>query len=174
MAQWVKNLTWCPWGCKFNPWPRPVGSASSVAANGGIGCRCGSALVLLWLWCWPAAPVWLLAWELPHRCGPKNKKGKKRSNIGDFIHVNAEKFDSSIWQPRVFFFWGACRPWFIFHYFFLRVPFLFLEGGGSDPCSTGPLLHDLEQNIPLPFPIHILGNSNSSTQSSQPENPLSP
>ena len=42
----------------------------------GMGCRCGSDLVLPWLWCRLAAAVWIqpLAWELPYAVGTAIKK----------------------------------------------------------------------------------------------------
>ena len=67
VAQWVKNLIYCPWGCGFDPWHHSVAWGSSVATS-FVGHRCGSDLVLLWLWCRPAAtaPISPLAWELPY------------------------------------------------------------------------------------------------------------
>ena len=72
---------------------------SSVAMSYGVGC--GLDLVLWWLWCRPAvaAPIGLLAWELPYAVGvertkkkgekkdQKKKKGKKkkRKNIILFL-----------------------------------------------------------------------------------------
>ena len=52
---------------------------SSVAVSGGVGQRHGSDPALLWLWCRPAAaaPIPLLAWELPHTMGAALKKKKE-------------------------------------------------------------------------------------------------
>ena len=46
----------------------------------GVGCRCGSDLVLLWLWCRLAAvaPVGPLAWEPPYATGMALKKPEKK------------------------------------------------------------------------------------------------
>ena len=46
--------------------------------SGGIGCRCGSDLALLWLWCSPAARALFrpLAWEF--LCVTVWLRGKKR------------------------------------------------------------------------------------------------
>ena len=54
-----------PWGCRFDPWPHPVGQGSGIAMSCGVGCRRGLDPVLLWLWCRPpaAALIRLLAWE---------------------------------------------------------------------------------------------------------------
>ena len=59
-----------PRGCGFDPWARSVGEGSGGAVSCGVGCRCGSDVVLLWLWCRPAAPTPMrpLAWEPP--CAP--------------------------------------------------------------------------------------------------------
>ena len=53
VAQQVKNLTLCPWGCGFDPWPHSVGQGSGVSMNFGVCCRCSLDPVLLWLWCRP-------------------------------------------------------------------------------------------------------------------------
>ena len=37
VAQQVKNLTQCPQGCEFDPWPLSVGYGSSVAMSYGVG-----------------------------------------------------------------------------------------------------------------------------------------
>ena len=48
----------------------------------GIGCRCGSALVLLWLWRRPVATVLIgsLAWEPPCAAGAALKDKTKNKN----------------------------------------------------------------------------------------------
>ena len=45
----------------------------------GVGCRCGSALALLWLWHRPVtiALIWPVAWESPYTTGSSPRKGKK-------------------------------------------------------------------------------------------------
>ena len=45
----------------------------------GVGCRCGSDLVLLWLWCRlvATAQIGLLAWEPPYAMGVAQENGKK-------------------------------------------------------------------------------------------------
>ena len=54
----------------------------------GVGHRPSSDLALLWLWCRlaVAAPIQLLAWELPYSTGysPKQEKRKKK----EVIHIN--------------------------------------------------------------------------------------
>ena len=52
----------------------------------GVGCRCGSDLVLLWLWCRPVATplIRLLAWGLPYAAGAVLKKTKKKKIFLDF------------------------------------------------------------------------------------------
>jgi len=46
----------------------------------GIGCRSGLDTALLWLQCRPtaAAPIQLLAWELPYAKGEALKRRKKK------------------------------------------------------------------------------------------------
>ena len=55
---------------------------SGIAASCGVGCRCGSDLMLLWLWRRPAAtaPIRSLAWEPPYATGAalKRQKTKKK------------------------------------------------------------------------------------------------
>ena len=50
----------------------------------GVGCRRSLDLALLWLWRRPAAaaPIWLLAWELPYATGValKSKKQKQKKH----------------------------------------------------------------------------------------------
>ena len=58
--------------------------------NCGVGHRCGSDLTLLWLWLrlLVAAPIQLLAWELPYDAGVallKKKKGKKYTSFFKYI-----------------------------------------------------------------------------------------
>ena len=57
---------------------RSVGQGSSIAVSCGVGCRCGSDLVLLWLWYRLAAAALIqpLAWELPYAMGMALKKKK--------------------------------------------------------------------------------------------------
>ena len=68
-----------PWGYGFNPWPCSAGWESSIAVSCGVGRRCVLDLELLWLWCRlvAAAPIQLLAWELPHPLGAALKWPKK-------------------------------------------------------------------------------------------------
>ena len=51
--------------------------------SGGVGCRCGSDLVVLWLWCRPAAaaPIQSLAWEPPYGAAVALKKKKKKKSL---------------------------------------------------------------------------------------------
>ena len=57
-----------------------------VAISCGIGCRCGSDLVLLWLWCRPE--LWLiqpLVQELPDAANvsvKRKRKKKKKAEAG--------------------------------------------------------------------------------------------
>ena len=75
----ITNLTSIhSWGCRFDPWPRSVGSVSC-----GVGRRRSSDpgstdLALLWLWYRPeaAAPIRPLAWELPNAAGVALKSNK--------------------------------------------------------------------------------------------------
>ena len=64
-------------------WPHSVGKGSGVAASCGVGRRRGLDSAWLRLWCRPAAaaPIRLLAWELPHAAGAalKSQKKKKKS-----------------------------------------------------------------------------------------------
>ena len=48
----------------------------------GVGCRCGSDLVLLWLWCRlvAVAPIGPLAWEPLCAAGTALKRPKKTQN----------------------------------------------------------------------------------------------
>ena len=50
----------------------------------GVGCRCGSDLVLLCLWhrLVATAPVAPLAWEPPHDTGAALKRQKKKKSTG--------------------------------------------------------------------------------------------
>ena len=57
VAQRVENLTQCPWGLRFDPWPRPVGLGSGVATSCTIRGICGSDLTWLWLWSRPTTAV---------------------------------------------------------------------------------------------------------------------
>ena len=58
----------------------------------GLGCRRGSAMVLLWLWCRlaSAAPVRLLAWELPYAAGAALKKPKKTKTQMPHINIKGK------------------------------------------------------------------------------------
>ena len=49
---------------------------TSIAMSCGVGCRCGSDLMLLWLWRRPMAPTPIrpLAWEPPYAKGVALKK----------------------------------------------------------------------------------------------------
>ena len=75
----VNESDWEPWGCGFDPWPRPVGEGSGVAVSRGVGCRRGSDPALLWLWCRPVATALIqpLAWEPPYAVGAALEKTKK-------------------------------------------------------------------------------------------------
>ena len=57
-----------------------MGKGSGIAVSGGVGCRRGSDLVLLWLWCRPAVAdlIRLLAWELPYAEGAALEKTKRK------------------------------------------------------------------------------------------------
>ena len=54
--------------------------AKDPAVSCGVGCRCSSALALLWLWHRPAAVVLigLPAWERPYATGAAQKAKKKK------------------------------------------------------------------------------------------------
>ena len=56
----------------------------------GVGRRCGSDPELLWLWCRlaAAAPIHLLAWELPYAMGEALKRQNKTKQ------KSRKKFDS--------------------------------------------------------------------------------
>ena len=56
---------------------------SGVAVSCGVGHRCGSDTVLLWLWrrLEAAAPIGLLAWELPYATGVALKKKRKKMEM---------------------------------------------------------------------------------------------
>ena len=80
MAHWVKNLTSI---CEdlgsvpgLDQWIKGYG----VAVSCGVSCRCGSDLTLLWLCCRlaAAAPIPLLAWELPCAMSAALKKQEKQ------------------------------------------------------------------------------------------------
>ena len=51
--------------------------------------------VLLWLWCRPAdaAPIWPLAWELPHALGTALKRQKKNKKNKPALFPSPEKKD---------------------------------------------------------------------------------
>ena len=68
----------------------------------GVGRRHGADLVLLWLWHKPAAtaPIWPLAWELPHALGAALKRQtppKKVWKVG-FSNVLRETC-LHLWSP---------------------------------------------------------------------------
>ena len=63
-TQWVKDLTQCPWGCGFDPWPGSV-SWMLHCCDYGIACCCSSDSI-------PS-----LGASICCRCGPKKKKKKK-------------------------------------------------------------------------------------------------
>ena len=72
----------------------------------GVGCRCGSELMLLWLWCRPAevAPIRPLAWEPPYaksvalkgqKRQDKNKTKQKNRNVSTaFSHLKLRSINS--------------------------------------------------------------------------------
>ena len=72
----------------------------------GIGCRCSSALALLWLWHRPAAaaPIWPRAQELPYATGTATKRKKNLnvlyflSSFQDLMHWGGQ---SSTPNPRI-------------------------------------------------------------------------
>ena len=70
-----------PWGCRFDPWPCPVGWRSGIAVNCGGGHRCGLDPALLWL-CMLAAIALIRppAWELPYAEDVALKSKKKKEN----------------------------------------------------------------------------------------------
>ena len=75
VAQWVKNPTQCPWGCRFNPWSHSEGQVSGIATSCSVGLRHTSNMELLWLWHRPAAaPIQPLAWVLPYASGAALKR----------------------------------------------------------------------------------------------------
>ena len=57
-----------------------MGQGSVIAISCGVDRRCSLDPTLLWLWCRLAAvaPIWLLAWELPHAAGKALKSKKKK------------------------------------------------------------------------------------------------
>ena len=57
-----------------------MGYGSGVAVSGGVGCRRGLDLALLWLWYRPAAValIRLLAWEPPYAAGMALKEKRKK------------------------------------------------------------------------------------------------
>ena len=79
VAHQVKDLTECPWGWGFDPWPHSVGLRSGVATSCCIGHRWGSNPALLWQWHRPAAaaPILPLARGLPYAAGTAVKRKKK-------------------------------------------------------------------------------------------------
>ena len=60
---------------------------SSIAMNCGVGCTCGSDLVLLWLWRRLAAvaPIWPLAWETLYAADVALKRQKKNEALNDTL-----------------------------------------------------------------------------------------
>ena len=64
VVQWVKNLTWCPWGCRFDPWPHSVGYGS------GIVTAAAGVTAMAW--------VQSLTQGIPHAPDGTKKKKKKK------------------------------------------------------------------------------------------------
>ena len=65
----------------------------------GVGCRHGLDPVLLWLWCRPAAaaPIQLLAWELPFAIAVAMKKKTQNPNNLVLIQIHlVYRFDCQI------------------------------------------------------------------------------
>ena len=78
VAQWVRNPTRIHEDVGLIPGLTRLVKGSSIAANCGISPRCSSNLALLWLWCRSAAaaPIQLLAWELPYAMDAALKRKK--------------------------------------------------------------------------------------------------
>ena len=64
LAQWVKDLV--------------ILKVKDLAVSCGVGCRCGSDLVLLWLWRRLAAVALIqpLAWDAPYASGARMRDVK--------------------------------------------------------------------------------------------------
>ena len=69
----------------------------------GVGCRCGSELVLVLLWLWhrlaAVAPIRPLAWELPYAEGAAVKKNIKKEEKHCFS--SHKLWSSCDWIPVV-------------------------------------------------------------------------
>ena len=87
VAQQVKNLTWCPWGCQFDPWSRSVGLGSGIVMSYGVGCGCGSDLMLLWHRLAAVALIRPLALGTS-TCRRCSYKEKKRSSCHGAMETN--------------------------------------------------------------------------------------
>ena len=78
--------------------------------SGGVGCRCGSDLVVLWLWCRPAAaaPIQSLAWEPPYGAAVALKKKKKKKSL---LFPETFSAELTLWPGFISKQWhGAARP----------------------------------------------------------------
>ena len=111
MAQQVENLTRCPWGCEFDPWPRSVGYGSGVAARCSIVCRCILDLVLLWLGYSPAAAtlIWPLAQKITHASHVAVKKKKMNLSLPLYLYIfnnnhneNSSSWGKELWKCVIF------------------------------------------------------------------------
>ena len=80
MAQWVKNPTQSPRGCKFAPWLAQWVKDGDVATSCGVDLSCGSDPRLLGLGHRPAAAalIPLVAQRLPYIAGTAVKRKKKK------------------------------------------------------------------------------------------------
>ena len=68
-----------------------------------VGCRCGSDLSLLWLWhkLAAAAPIQILAWELPYATGVALKKRRKKKNPKTPLMMTITFTDYLTGQPKL-------------------------------------------------------------------------
>ena len=76
-----------------------------VVVISGVGCRCGSDLVLLWLWSRLAAVAWIqpLAQEPPYAMGaapPQKKKKRKERNKRCFASLAINLFITRVYTSE--------------------------------------------------------------------------